>query len=425
MRIGFPVQRRRPSAGFISVVVAALIGSTALGCAAPTPAPATSTAAPPTATARPPVTPTPTAPPTEDLSTIFPPVTEADRMLGPADAGVTMLVYCDFQAPPCASLAQTLLALHDVQTDTVRIVYRNVPLPTYDKATLAAAAAEAAGAQGRYWEWFDQIYAGQADWAAVSVADFPATLAAYAAELELDVARFSQELSDNVYAPQVRAARDAANAIQMPDGSVAGLPGVPFLVIDGQIWQGPQDLSTLNAVVALEALRARQFDAPDEVIDPLRHYTATLKTVRGDVVIELYAEETPLTVNSFVFLAQHDWFDGVTFHRVLPGFVAQAGDPTGTGFGGPGYTLPDEINPARAFDAAGIVAMANSGPNSGGSQFFITLAPAPNLTGNYTIFGRVISGQDVVAALTPRDPQQDPYAAPGDKILDVQIKETE
>ena len=221
------------------------------------------------------------------------------------------------------------------------------------------------------------------------------------------------------------AGRDSANAIQLPDGSTAGLPGVPFLVIDGDIWQGPQDLETLKSLVDLVALQARQFDAPAEVIDPLRHYTATLQTVRGDIVVELYADETPVAVNSFVFLAEQDWFDGITFHRVLPGFVAQSGDPTGTGYGGPGYTLPDEINPARTFDSAGILAMASSGPNTAGSQFFITLAPAPGLNGRYTIFGRVVEGLDVVQALAPRDPEQDPHAAPGDMILDVLIKETQ
>lgn len=416
-------------APFRQVMAVALIGGALLGCTGPAPeptvAPATATAPPPTATALPPATPTPTTPPTEDASTIFPPVTAADRTLGPADAGVTVLVYCDYQAPPCAPLTQTLLTLFAAQPDALQVVYRNVPLPIYDKATLAAAAAEAAGAQDRFWEMHARLYAEQTLWLDDTVDAFRARLSGYATDLGLDVERFDRELTDNVYAPQVRAARDAANTIRLPDGSTAGLPGVPLMVINQQIWQGPQDEGTLNAVIALELLRARQFDAPEEVIDPLRHYAITLVTERGDVELELFAEEAPLTVNSFVFLAQNDWFDGVTFHRVLPGFVAQAGDPSGTGFGGPGYVVPDEINPSRAFDTEGLLAMANSGPNTNGSQFFITLAPAPDLTGRYTIFGRVVSGMDAVRALTPRDPQAEPNAAPGDKILDVLIKETE
>lgn len=403
---------------------AGLLALTLSSCATPTPQP-TVTAPPPSATAPPPASPTPEPPPTVDTSSIFPPVTDADWIMGRRDAGVTVLVYCDYQAEPCAPLAMTLLQLQKVRPNAVRVAYRNVPLPIYDKATLAMAAAEAAGAQDKYWEMFAALYQGQAEWSADDVAAFTIRLSGYAKTIGLDVVRFDNELADNTYAPQVRAGRDSANAIQLPDGSTAGLPGVPFLVIDGDIWQGPQDLETLKSLVDLVALQARQFDAPAEVIDPLRHYTATLQTVRGDIVVELYADETPVAVNSFVFLAEQDWFDGITFHRVLPGFVAQSGDPTGTGYGGPGYTLPDEINPARTFDSAGILAMASSGPNTAGSQFFITLAPAPGLNGRYTIFGRVVEGLDVVQALTPRDPEQDPHAAPGDMILDVLIKETQ
>ncbi len=406
--------------GVLITVMASLAG-----CAAPTPVPVTSTRLPPTATTAPAATLEPTVEPTADVSSIFPEVSANDRVLGPLDAPVTVLVYCDYQAEPCAPLAAALTGLAQSQSDTARIVYRNVPLPQNDKATLAAAAAEAAGAQGKYWEMFTTLYAAQADWVGDDVEAFRQRLSGYAGAVGLDVARFDKELGDNTYAPQVRAARDAANAIQLPDGTTAGLPGVPFIVINGQIWQGPQDQASLSAAVALDALAGRQFAAPDEVIDPLRQYTATLHTERGDIEIVLYAEEAPLTVNSFVFLAEHDWFDGVTFHRVLPGQLAQAGDPSGTGYGGPGYTLPDEINPATGFDEAGLVAMATNGPNTGGSQFFITLAPAPNLTGRYTIFGRVTAGLDVVRALTPRDPAVNPYAAPGDRILDVTIKETE
>lgn len=407
-------------AGVMVAVLAALTG-----CATPTPSPSTPTPLPPTATAVPPATPVPTVEPTADVTSIFPQVSADDRVLGPADAPVTVLVYCDYQAEPCAPLAAALTGLAQSQPEAARIVYRNVPLPQNDKATLAAAASEAAGAQGKFWEMFTALYAEQNNWVTDDIDAFRQRLSGLAGDLGLDVERFDKELTDNVYAPQVRAARDAATAIQLPDGSTAGLPGVPFIVINGQIWQGPQDPASLGAAVALAALADRQFAAPDEIIDPLRRYTATLHTDRGDIVIELYAEAAPLTVNSFVFLAEHDWFDGVTFHRVLPGQLAQAGDPSGTGYGGPGYNLPDEIDPARGFDDACLVAMASNGPNTGGSQFFITLAPAPNLTGRYTIFGKVTAGLDVVRALSPRDPAVNPYAAPGDRILDVTIKETE
>jgi cyclophilin family peptidyl-prolyl cis-trans isomerase len=159
------------------------------------------------------------------------------------------------------------------------------------------------------------------------------------------------------------------------------------------------------------------------LISPGKQYVATLHTEKGEIVLELYADQAPTAVNSFVFLARHGWFDGVTFHRVIPGFVAQAGDPTGTGFGGPGYAFDNEISPDLKFDRPGVLGMANSGPGSNGSQFFITLAPAPNLNGDYTIFGHVISGMDVVKGLTPRDPSQAMNLPPGDKINSVTIEE--
>jgi cyclophilin family peptidyl-prolyl cis-trans isomerase len=160
-------------------------------------------------------------------------------------------------------------------------------------------------------------------------------------------------------------------------------------------------------------------------IDPEATYLATVQMESGDeFVIELLPQSAPQTVNSFVFLAREGWFDGVTFHRVLPGFVAQTGDPTGTGFGGPGYTLPDEIDPNLSQNEPGVVAMANNGsPDTGGSQWYITLGDASRLDGGYSIFGRVIEGMDVVEELTPRDPSQNSALPPGDKIATLTIEE--
>ena len=162
--------------------------------------------------------------------------------------------------------------------------------------------------------------------------------------------------------------------------------------------------------------------APPMLIDPKKQYTATVKMAKGgEFVIQLYADKAPITVNSFVFLARQGYFDGVTFHRVLEGFMAQGGDPTGTGSGGPGYSFVNE-NSDLTFDKAGVVAMANAGPDTNGSQFFITFGPTPNLNGGYTIFGQVISGMDVVNGLTRRDPNQNPNF-PGDAIASITITE--
>jgi cyclophilin family peptidyl-prolyl cis-trans isomerase len=158
------------------------------------------------------------------------------------------------------------------------------------------------------------------------------------------------------------------------------------------------------------------------LIDTNKSYTATVKMAKGgEFVIQLYADKAPITVNSFVFLARQGYFDGVTFHRVLAGFMAQGGDPTGTGNGGPGYSFVNEDNDL-SFDKAGVVAMANAGRNTNGSQFFITFGPQQQLDGGYTIFGQVTSGMDVVNAISLRDPEQNP-TTPGDAIESITITE--
>ncbi|MEW5830695.1 MAG: peptidylprolyl isomerase [Chloroflexota bacterium] len=162
--------------------------------------------------------------------------------------------------------------------------------------------------------------------------------------------------------------------------------------------------------------------APPMTIDPTREYYATVKLAKGgEFVIQLFPDKAPITVNSFVFLARDGYFTGVTFHRVLEGFMAQGGDPTGTGMGGPGYQFVNEYSDLT-FDKAGVVAMANAGPDTNGSQFFITFGPQEFLNGGYTIFGQVIEGMDVVNAITRRDPDQNP-TYPGDAILSITITE--
>lgn len=167
----------------------------------------------------------------------------------------------------------------------------------------------------------------------------------------------------------------------------------------------------------------KQYDAPPAMtIDTAKQYLATVKLEKGgEFVIELYPDKAPATVNSFVFLAREGYFDGVTFHRVLEGFMAQTGDPSGTGGGGPGYQFDNEYSDLN-FDKEGVVAMANAGLNTNGSQFFITFAPVPLRSDEYTIFGQVISGMDVVKGITLRDPQKSPNFI-GDVIESINIIE--
>jgi peptidylprolyl isomerase/peptidyl-prolyl cis-trans isomerase B (cyclophilin B) len=166
----------------------------------------------------------------------------------------------------------------------------------------------------------------------------------------------------------------------------------------------------------------QSYSAPPAMeIDPEKFYVATIQTEEGEITVELLPEQAPKTVNNFVFLAREGFYDDTTFHRVIPGFMAQGGDPTGTGMGGPGYTFEDEFSPQLAHDRLGTLSMANSGPNTNGSQFFITYAPTPWLDNRHTVFGRVIGGLETLFSLSPRDPEE--ATAPGDTIESVTITE--
>jgi cyclophilin family peptidyl-prolyl cis-trans isomerase len=160
---------------------------------------------------------------------------------------------------------------------------------------------------------------------------------------------------------------------------------------------------------------------PSGSLDTTKSYRAHLKTEKGEILCELYANEAPLSVENFVNLARAGFYDGTTFHRVIRGFMAQAGDPTGTGRGGPGYQFRDEFSPGLRHDGAGVLSMANAGPGTNGSQFFITYAPTPHLDGRHTVFGRVVSGMEVAEALRERDPGRD--TQPGERIESISIEE--
>jgi cyclophilin family peptidyl-prolyl cis-trans isomerase len=184
------------------------------------------------------------------------------------------------------------------------------------------------------------------------------------------------------------------------------------------------DVGSATSCAAFDSIAAAEQynEAPPMKIDEAKQYFATFKMAKGgEFVVELYSAKAPITVNSFVFLACKNYFDGVTFHRVLEGFMAQGGDPTGTGMGGPGYEFVNE-NSDLTFDKNGVVAMANAGPDTNGSQFFITFGAQEFLNGGYTIFGQVVEGMDIVNAITRRDPEQSP-AFVGDAIETITITE--
>jgi len=160
---------------------------------------------------------------------------------------------------------------------------------------------------------------------------------------------------------------------------------------------------------------------PSGTLDTTKSYKATIRTEKGDIGVELFGADAPMTVENFINLSRSGFYDGTTFHRVIPGFMAQGGDPTGTGTGGPGYKFRDEFS-SRRHDSAGVLSMANAGPGTNGSQFFITFTPTPHLDGKHTVFGKVTQGIDVVESIPPRDPSR--AREPGEKFLGIQIDES-
>jgi cyclophilin family peptidyl-prolyl cis-trans isomerase/protein-disulfide isomerase len=344
-------------------------------------------------------------------------ITESDHILGLAEAPVTILVYSDFQCTTCALMDGNLKQLYQADPDLVRIVFRYFPLTkTNDKADLAIQAAEAAALQGKFWEMQALLFQKQVDWSGMDAAGFESWASRQAAGLGMDPAQFNSDFnSDSV--KQV-----VAKAIAF--ASAASEPALPLLFINSTSpYSGPVDPSNLEPVVRLMALAGRQFTScPPWQVDALRQYNATLRTSKGDVVIELYADKSPMAVNSFIHLARAGWYDGLTFYRVTS-VIAQTGDPSNTGLGNPGYLFSVETPLSLKFDRPGMVALMNDGPETNGGRFFITLTPAPQLDGQYTIIGQVLSGMDVLSALARRDPIPGQVLPAGDLLIQVYIEE--
>jgi cyclophilin family peptidyl-prolyl cis-trans isomerase len=232
----------------------------------------------------------------------------------------------------------------------------------------------------------------------------------------MDLGKFQADLKREDIVAKVQKAWEVGQKI--------GLPGTPLILINGQIYGGPRDYNSLNDILQLIVLGKRQYTScPAVTVQQNKQYIATLHTEKGNVVIQLFADKAPMTVNSFLFLVREGWYDNITFHRVIPEVFAQTGDPSGTGKGNPGYYIITEIDPALAFDKPGMVAMVNSGPDTSGSQFFITYGPTLQYNGQYTIFGQVLSGMDVLKQLAPRDPQPGIGTPPGDKLISITIEE--
>lgn len=245
---------------------------------------------------------------------------------------------------------------------------------------------------------------------------------------------------------QAKGNKEAANPVLSPAGIISMLVvaaifvGLTWLLINraGQIQaEAPTAAQEPEAAVPAEAPTVapeaagqeeeivRTYNAPPAMtIDPTHTYMATIATPRGNIQVRLLPDVAPQTVNNFVFLTRNRFYDGLTWHRVIANFMAQGGDPQGTGTGGPGYSIPAEFSNTLKFDRPGMLAMARSNdPNSAGSQFFITTAPADWLNGQYTIFGEVVEGQDIVNGIPLRDPAT--ARTPGEQIISITITESE
>jgi cyclophilin family peptidyl-prolyl cis-trans isomerase/protein-disulfide isomerase len=348
---------------------------------------------------------------------IFPEISEEDWTKGPEDAILTVMEYTDFFCPYCSMAFSELNTLMEKYPDDVRLVYRPLPLDSlHPTAPLAAYAAEAAGMQGKFWEMYDAIFSNQEALSSLTAEELTEWLKTSAEELELDVDQFTADIESE----------DVINKITTAQQTMfeAGVSSTPTVLVNGRPVGNWTAAYLSNFIEVMKAEKDMLTECPPFVIDQDKEYTATITTEKGDIVLELYPQAAPLAVNSFVYLAREGFYDGVTFHRVYHNFMAQTGDPTGTGWSGAGYQYREEIVPELTYDEAYMVGVARGqAEGTSGSQFFITYVPYPSLNGGYTIFAKLIEGMDVLAEITERDADNNPDAPEGDKIISIEIIE--
>jgi cyclophilin family peptidyl-prolyl cis-trans isomerase len=202
------------------------------------------------------------------------------------------------------------------------------------------------------------------------------------------------------------------------------LSGTPVLFFNNIMVKTSIDPDSLKVLIEYFLLPEKAYsDCPEMAIDTAKSYTATFKTEKGEIVFELFDDIAPLSVNNFVKLARDGWYNGTSFFRVIPGFVAQGGDPSNSGLGSPGYGISSEVDPALRFDTPGLLAFNRNTDGLSGSQFFITYTPLPELDGQFTIIGRVVEGMSVINSLRPRNPETDEILLAADVLIAVTIAE--
>jgi cyclophilin family peptidyl-prolyl cis-trans isomerase/protein-disulfide isomerase len=355
---------------------------------------------------------------------------KTDWIMGSKKPLMTIIEYSDYQCPYCQLMSGSMNTFLKEHGDDVQLVYRNFPLSIHDKSLLATQAAEAAGLQGKFWEMHDYLFdsANWKNWTAMEKDAFEKWLKETAAPAikGLDKTKFATDLTSKDIVAKVSA--ELAAVEKLAENQKNDLGGTPtfYMVYNGVI-QGayPSPIFFDNMLSLIKQNDKLYKECPAQTIDTKKQYTATIKTEQGDIVIKLFADKAPTTVNSFVFLAKKGYYDGNTFFRVISDFAAQSGDASNSGWGNAGYVFDTEIGEGLSFDKEGMVGSMRStnDTQSNGSQFFITMSPLPSFNRIYAIFGEVTSGMDVVKKLTPRDVSRDASPAAGDKIISVTIEE--
>ncbi len=379
--------------------------------------------------------------PNAKVAETLPAISAEDWSIGPEDAPLTILEYADFQCPYCSTAGLALAEFQKKHPEEVRYVYRHFPLSFHEKAPMAAYAADAAGKQGLFFDAEHLLYEKQFEWSALPSLDafdnwlkeqFKENLAG------LDYDQWLKDYADADLRKNVDGKFDEVVKLGIVNGT-------PTIFLNLNQYQGNLDEASLLKFLELFKLQSKLYqECPPQLLDPGKQYRAIIDTTKGQIIIDLFADKAPLAVNSFIFLSQEGWFDDTAFHRFVKGFVAQAGDPSGTGMGSPGFQFADETHELK-YGEPGMVGMANSGPGKNGSQFFITYnlhdyylesikqanetasadkkltdemietqvqAQLDKMSENYTIFGKVSQGMDVAEALTA-----------GEKILSIKIEE--
>jgi len=344
----------------------------------------------------------------------LPPVTSEDWVWGSADAPITMIVYDQFDCPGCKYLETQITLLKEAYPDDFRLVFRHFYF--HDNADLPARAAEAAGRQGKFFEVAEFLFEDVQTWYGKTGADFETYLDGLAQKFDLNADTLIKDYNDQAIIDKVAAENAKSQSL--------GLSATPSVFFNGSAYGGSgvpsfDQMANLFAILKnSESGDQLSYGCPDTIIDDSKDYTATITTSKGDIVIDLLEKVAPVSVNSFVFLAQNGWYSDNAFY-VVRNEYALTGDPTNSGIGGPGYATLTEIDEEYTFDQEGAVGMYNFGAGTNGSQFFITKTNMSALNGIYTIFGQVTAGMDVLQALVLHESSQ--AMASADKILSITI----